>query len=183
MLNLFVLVAQAAPPAAEATQSHNPIIPETNELFYSIIAFVVLIVLFKKFGFKPIQQGLQARTERIRGDLDKAESAKTEAEGVLVEYKKQLADAKVEADKIVDEARKQAEKVKEEAVGKANDEVAELKAKASADIEAARASAMASLQSSVAEIAIELAEKVVEKNLDRETNKRLIDSFIVQVGS
>jgi len=183
MLNFYAVLAQAAPPAAESATSKNPIVPELNELVYSLIAFVVLIILFKKFAFKPIQQGLEARTERIRGDLDKAESAKTEAEGVLAEYKKQLADAKVEADKIVDEARKQAEKVKDDAVGKANDEVAEIKAKASADIEAARASAMASLQSSVAEIAIELAEKVVEKNLDRETNRRLIDSFIVQVGS
>jgi len=174
------LLAQAA---AEQPTSKNPIVPELNELIYSLIAFVVLVVLFRKFGFPAVQKAMEARTERIRDDLDKAESAKTEAEGILADYKKQLSDAKAESDKIIDEARKSAEKVKEGVIAKTNEEVGELKAKATADIEAARASALSSLQTSVADLAIELAEKVVEKNLDRETNKRLIDSFIVQVGS
>jgi len=140
------LLAQAA---AEQPTSKNPIVPELNELIYSLIAFVVLVVLFRKFGFPAVQKAMEARTERIRDDLDKAESAKTEAEGILADYKKQLSDAKAESDKIIDEARKSAEKVKEGVIAKTNEEVGELK----------------------------------EKNLDRETNKRLIDSFIVQVGS
>ncbi len=181
MLRISILAAEAG--GAPATESHNPIVPELNELVYSLLAFVVLIVLFKKFAFKPVQQGLEARTKRIRDDLGAAESAKTEAEGVLADYRKQLNDAKGEADRIIDEARKSAEKVKADLLAKTNDEVAELKSKASADIEAARSAALASLQSSVAEIAIELAEKVVEKNLDRDTNKRLIDGFIAKVGS
>ena len=182
MLKLL-LPLTAAPPGGEPVTSKNPIVPEMNELIYSLIAFIVLIVLFKKFAFKPVQEGLQARTQRIRDDLEKAEKAKTEAEGVLADYKKQMGDAKAEADKIMDEARQQAEKVKSDLIAKANDEAAEIKSKASADIESARTAALASLQSSVAEIAIELAEKVVEKNLDRETNKRLIDGFIAKVGS
>jgi len=183
MLTVSLLAAEGAAAGGEASTSHNPIVPELNELFYSIIAFAVLIILFKKFAFKPIQDGLNARTERIRADLDQAEKAKSSAEDVLMEYKKQLSDAKAESDRIIDEARKQAEKVKADVLNKTNEEVGERKAKATADIEAARSAALASLQSSVADIAIELAEKVVEKNLDRDTNKRLIDSFIAKVGS
>ncbi len=179
----FLLLLAAEAGGAKPDESHNPIIPEIFELVYSLIAFVVLVVLFKKFGFPAVKKGMDARTERIRADLDQAEKAKTSAEGVLAEYKKQLDDAKAEADRIIDEARKQAEKVKADVLAKTNDEVGELKSKATADIEAARSAALASLQSSVADIAIELAEKVVEKNLDRETNKRLIDSFIAKVGS
>jgi len=177
---LLNILAQAAEPL---TKSKNPIIPEPNELVYSLIAFVVLVVLFKKFAFKPIQAGMEARTERIRADLDQAESAKTKAESVLAQYNTQLADAKAEASRIVDEARQQAEKVKADLITRANEEAAGIKAKAAADIELARTAALSSLQGSVAEIAIELASKVVEKNLDQETNKRLIDSFIAQVGS
>jgi F-type H+-transporting ATPase subunit b len=180
MLNL--LVTAAAEGGGEVT-SKNPIVPEPFELIYGIIAFGVLVFLFKKFAFPAVQKGLEARTERIRSDLEQAEKAKSEAEGVLAEYKKQLADARTQSDKIIDDARKQAEAVKNDIVNKANNEAAEIKAKASADIESARTAALASLQSSVAEIAIELAEKVVEKNLDRDTNKRLIDSFIAKVGS
>jgi F-type H+-transporting ATPase subunit b len=181
MLNLFLPLTEAAP-GGEVT-SHNPIVPEMFELVYSVIAFIVLILLFRKFGFPAVKKGMEARTERIREDLEKAEKAKSEAEGVLADYKKQMGNAKAEADKIMDEARQQAEKVKADLIARANDEAAEIKSKASADIESARTAALASLQSSVAEIAIELAEKVVEKNLDRETNKRLIDGFIAKVGS
>jgi F-type H+-transporting ATPase subunit b len=181
MLHLLLPLTEAAP-GAEVT-THNPIIPEWFELVYSVIAFAVLILLFRKFGFPAVKKGMEARTQRIRDDLEKAEKAKTEAEGVLADYKKQMGNAKAEADKIIDEARQQAEKVKADLIARANDEAAEIKSKASADIESARTAALASLQSSVAEIAIELAEKVVEKNLDRETNKRLIDGFIAKVGS
>jgi len=183
MLNLFILAAEAAPGAAEPNTSHNPIIPELGELVYSLIAFAVLIILFKKFGFNAVQKAMAARTERIRKDLDQAESAKGEAEGILSEYKTQLADAKAESNRIIDEARQQAEKVKADVLESTNKEVADLKAKATQDIETARTAALASLQTSVASIAIELAEKVVEKNLDRDTNTRLIDSFIAKVGS
>ena len=180
MLNVLLLAAEGGAPA---TESHNPIIPELNELVYSLIAFAVLILLFKKFGFEAVKNGMDARTKRIRTDLDQAESAKGEAEGILSEYKKQLADAKAESNRIIDEARQQAEKVKADVIESTNKEVADLKAKATQDIETARTAALASLQTSVASIAIELAEKVVEKNLDRDTNKRLIDSFIAKVGS
>ena len=180
MWNSFLLATAAE---GEAVTSKNPIVPEIFELVYSIIAFAVLVILFKKFGFPAVKKGMDARTDRIRADLEAAEKAKTSAETVLADYQKQLDSSKAQADKIIDEARQQAEKVKADLIAKANDEVAELKAKASADIESSRTAALASLQGSVAEIAIELAEKVVEKNLDRETNKRLIDGFIAKVGS
>ena len=180
MLNVFLLAAEGGAPA---TESHNPIVPELNELVYSLIAFALLLLLFKKFGYKPVKKAMEARTERIRKDLDQAEKAKTEAESILEDYKKQLANAKSESNRIIDEARQQAEKVKADITESANREVAEQKAKATEDIEAARNAAIASLQTSVASMAIELAEKVVEKNLDRDANQRLIDSFIEKVGS
>ncbi len=180
MINAFLLAAEGGAPA---TESHNPIIPELNELVYSLIAFAVLALLFKKFAFQPVKKGMESRTERIRKDLDQAEKAKSEAESILEDYKKQLANAKSESNRIIDEARQQAEKVKADITESANREVAEQKAKATEDIEAARNAAIASLQTSVASMAIELAEKVVEKNLDRDTNQRLIDSFIAKVGS
>ena len=183
MLNLQLLATAAAEVGGGEVTSKNPIVPEPFELIYGIIAFLVLIALFIKFAFPAVQKGLDARTERIRNDLEQAEKAKTEAESVLADYKKQLADARAESDKVIEEARKQGETVKNDIINKANNEAAEIKSKASADIESARTAALASLQTSVAEIAIELAEKVVEKNLDRETNKRLIDGFIAKVGS
>ena len=142
----------------------------------------LLVVVFLKVGYPAVKKALEARTERIRTDLDEAEQAKQSAEGVLSEYKAQLADAKTESNRIIEEARVQAERVKTDMIAATQAEVNELKAKAAADIDAARTQAMASLRSSVSEIAIEIAEKVVEKNLDRDTNRHLVESFINQVG-
>ncbi len=179
-MTLFLLAAEGG---GQATESHNPIVPELNELVYSLIAFAVLLLLFKKFAYAPVKKGMEARTERIRKDLDQAEAAKTEAESLLDQYKQQLADAKSESNRIIEEARQQAEKVKADITESANREVAEQKAKATEDIEAARNAAIASLQTSVASMAIELAEKVVEQSLNRDANLRLIERYIEQVGS
>jgi F-type H+-transporting ATPase subunit b len=163
--------------------THSPILPETNELIYSILSFVLLAIVFLKFGFPAVKKMMTARTEKIRTDIDAAESAKVEADTVLNDYKAKLADAKSESNRIIEEARQQAERLKSEMIAATQTEVNDLKSKAAADVESARTQAMASLRSSVSEMAIEIAEKVVEKNLDRETNLRLVDSFITQVGS
>jgi F-type H+-transporting ATPase subunit b len=162
--------------------THSPILPETNELIYSLISFIVLVLLFLKFAFPMVKKTMENRTEKIRTDLDTAETAKSEAETVLSQYRAQLADAKAESNRIIEESRQQAERVKTDMIAATQSEVNELKAKAAADVEAARTQAMATLRSAVSEMALEIAEKVVEKNLDRETNLRLVDSFINQVG-
>jgi F-type H+-transporting ATPase subunit b len=164
-------------------EQHNPILPETSELIWGLISFLILFGLMAKFALPAVKKSMDARTERIRGDLDEAEKAKTDAEGLLSEYQRQLADAKAEANRIIEAARQQAEKVKADVVAATNTEVNEMKLRAAADIDAARAAAVAQLQGQVGSLAIELAEKVVERNLDKDTNQRLIESFIQRVGS
>jgi F-type H+-transporting ATPase subunit b len=106
-----------------------------------------------------------------------------EAETSLEDYKRQLADARNDASQIIEEARLQAEGVRQERVAAVETEIAELRARAAEDIRLATERAMGDLQSKVAELSIELAEKVVERNLDRQTQTALIESYINQVGS
>ena len=165
-----------------AIAQHNPILPDTSELILGAASFLILLALMWKFGYPAIAKTMEARSARIQGDLDTAEQAKLAAEQVLSRYNADLADAKAESNRIIEEARSQAESVKADMIAATQTEVNDLKAKAAADVEAARNQAMASLRSSVGDIAIELAEKVVEKNLDRATNQALVASFIQQVG-
>ncbi len=166
-----------------AEGGHNPIVPAANELIWGSIAFVVLFVLLAKIGYPAVKKGMDARTERIRKALDDAETARDEAQSVLEQYRRQLADAKNEAARLIEEARQSAEQVRQDLRSKAEAEAAEIKQRAQDDIAAQASRTMADLQARVALMAIELAEKVVEKNLDRETNRELIDRFIEQVGS
>lgn len=164
-------------------EAPNPILPATNELIWGALAFLVLFGLTAKFAYPAIKGAMDARTEKISNSLDEAENAKVEAETVLAEYKAQLADARAESSRIIEEARAQAEQVRHDLTARAEAEAAEARQRNAAQIASERDRVLSDLQGQVAAIAIELAEKVVESNLDREANTRLIESYIDSVGT
>ncbi len=181
MLAALILAVQEGG-AAEHGPS-NPILPAANEIIWGGISFLVLMVLMYKVGFPAIKKGMEARSERIRATLADADKAKADAQAVLEEYRRQLADAKNEAARIVEEARQAADKIRQDLRRQAEAEVAEIKSRAQDDIAAQAARTMADLRGRVSLLSVELAEKVVEKNLDRETNRALVERFIDSVGA
>jgi F-type H+-transporting ATPase subunit b len=167
----------------DCQEAPSPILPATNELIWGGISFVVLLVLLSKFAFPALKKGMEDRTERIRKELDEAEGAKSEADRIREDYSRQLADAKSEAARIIEEARQAADSVRRDLTQRAEAEAAELRQRNAEQLEAERARIMGELRGQVSQLAIELAEKVVEANLDRDANNRLIESYISQVGS
>ncbi len=168
---------------SESVKAKNPILPEGKEILWAGIAFIIVFSLLAWKAWPAISAGLKARQDKIGEDLDKAEAARVEAETSLEDYKRQLADARNDASQIIEEARMQAESVRQERIAAVETEISELRARAAEDIRLASERAMGDLQSKVAELSIELAEKVVERNLDRQTQTALIESYINQVGS
>lgn len=167
----------------DCQEAPSPILPATDELVWGIISFVALVILMRKFAYPAIKQGMEARTERIRGDLDAAETAKTEATSVLEGYRAELAGAKAEAGRIIEEARQAADALKKDQASRLQDELAEIRARATADIEAAKVQAIADLKGEVAQLAVGAASVVVHKNLDPATQTQLIEDYINQVSS
>ena len=155
--------------AAEEGDAHagpaNPILPDKNELFWGSLSFLVLVVLMWKLAYPAVAKAMEARTNRIRKDLDDAERLKNEA------------------NRIIEEARQTADQLRRDLMARAESEVAELRQRNADDINAAKERTLADLRSQVAEIAIAAAERVVERNLDRETNTALVESFITSVGA
>ena len=92
-------------------KAKNPILPEGKELLWGSISFIIVFALLAWKAWPAIKAGLQARQDRIRDDLHKAEQARMEAETSLDEYKRQLADARNDASQIIEEARLQADVV------------------------------------------------------------------------
>jgi F-type H+-transporting ATPase subunit b len=156
----------------------NPIVPSMNELVWGAMASLLLFYLAAKFGYPQVKKGMDARSERIRKSLDEAEGAKDEAQSILEQYRSQLNDAKNESARIIEEARQAADKLRQDLKRQAEEEVNDLKERAQQDINTQVERAKSDLQARVAELSIELAEKVVERELDRETNMALIESFI-----
>ncbi|MCZ7525093.1 MAG: F0F1 ATP synthase subunit B [Acidimicrobiia bacterium] len=166
----------------ECQEAPSPIAPEVNEIIWGGLFFLIVAGVLIKFAFPALRQGLKAREDRIRGDLEEAEHAKTEAERTLEEYRGQLASARDEAGRIIEEARQAADQVRADLVSRAEAEAAELRARAQEDIRLATERATADLRQQVTDLAIDLAERVVERNLDRDTQVALVESFIDQVG-
>jgi F-type H+-transporting ATPase subunit b len=167
----------------DCQEAPSPILPATDELVWGSISFLLLVFLMRKFAYPAIKKGMDARTERIRGDLDAAETAKTEATSVLEGYRAELAGAKSEAGRIIEEARQAADALKKDQAARLQDELAEIRARATADIEAAKVQAIADLKGEVAQLAVGAASVVVHKNLDAATQTQLIEDYINQVSS
>lgn len=167
----------------DCQKAPSPLLPAKNEVIWGALAFAVLLVAMWKYGVPAVKNMEQAREDRIRNDLEGAEKARAEAEAEKAQYEAQIADARNEAGRIIEEARQSAEQVRRDLIARAEAEAAEIRERAQADIAAQQQRALAELRTDVAQLSIDLAERIVEHNLDRDTQLRLVDSFINQVGS
>jgi F-type H+-transporting ATPase subunit b len=166
----------------DCQKAPSPLIPSWNEVIWGSLAFVVLLGIMWKFGVPAVKNMEQAREERIRNDLEGAEKARTEAEAEKAQYLAQIAGARDEAGRIIEEARQSAEQVRRDLVARAETDAAEIRQRAEADIAVQRQRALSELRGDVAQLSIDLAERIVERNLDRDTQLQLVDNFIDQVG-
>jgi F-type H+-transporting ATPase subunit b len=167
----------------DCQKAPSPLLPAKNEVIWGGLAFAVLLVAMWKFGVPAVKNMEQAREDRIRNDLEGAEKARTDAEAEKAQYDAQIADARNEAGRIIEEARQSAEQVRKDLIARAEADALEVRQRAQADIVTQQERAMAELRTDVTALSIDLAERIVEHNLDRDTQLRLVDSFINQVGS
>ena len=181
LASILVLAAEAEHAAGEVT-AKNPILPEIKEIFWGAIAFFIVFGLLAKFAWPAIKKSLQDREDKIKGDLEHAESVRTQADTELADYQRQLADARNDAGQIIEEARQAAETVRKDLIARAEADAQEIRARASDDIKAASERAMADVQAKVSDLSIELAERIVQQNLDRATQIQLIENYINEVG-
>jgi len=91
--------------AAEGETSHNPLLPETYDIVWSLVCFIVILVAFWKVFLPKMQKMLDERSAAIEGNIAKADEAQRDAEAALEQYTAQLADARQEAAAIRDQAR------------------------------------------------------------------------------
>ena len=167
----------------DCQEAPSPILPELNELFWGALSFLVVFGALAKFGFPAIKKGLEDRAAKIQGDLDAAEAAKAEVTTKAAEYDAKLAEARTEAGRIIEEARQDADAYRTEKKADADAEISRLKEQAQADIESTKTQALADIRTEVASLAIQAAEEVVGRSLDRDANVALVEQFIDSVGA
>ena len=147
-----------------------------------ICNLMIQLVIFKKFLLKPIKQVIADRKAKADSEIADAQKLRTEAEAMKAEYEQNLQNARTEANQIVAAAQKTATARSEEIVGEARAQAAALKQKAEADIAQERKKAVNEVKDEIGGIAMEIASKVVEREIREEDHKDLIDEFIKNVG-
>ncbi|BDZ51041.1 ATP synthase subunit b [Frondihabitans sucicola] len=162
-----------------AGEAHNPILPETPDLVWGGISFLVILFLFWRVALPRMQKMLDERAEVIEGGIKKAENAQAEAAAALEEYNKQLADARAEAAKIREQARTDATRIGKEVTAQAQADADRITAQAQVQIEAERQSALVSLRSEVGSLAIDLASGVIGESLTNDKKaSAIVDRFL-----
>jgi F-type H+-transporting ATPase subunit b len=156
--------------------------PEVSEVIWSIVNFAIILWALHKFLYKPLLGAITAREKEINDSLNKAKEDRIEADRLRKDFESQINNAQREAHEIIAKATKAATATKEQIESEARAKAVEMLENATKTIEREKAKAIAELREEVASLAIAVAGKVIEKNLDEAEQKRLAERFVAEVG-
>ena len=163
---------------------NNPLVqPDPGLYIWTILTFLVLLALLTKFAWKPLLEALENRQQSIRKALDDARQAKHELEGIHAESARLLAQARSEAAEIVSRSRSDADRFREEMKEKARAEAATLVRNAERSIELETTRALQQIRHEAVDISVGIAAKLLQRNVSKEDNERLIQETFKQLES
>jgi F-type H+-transporting ATPase subunit b len=155
---------------------------EPGLIIWTIISFILLVLLLWKVAYPQILKGMKKREETIKQQLEEAQKTKKEAENLLEDYRRQLAEARSEAQKIINEGKSLGENMRKEIVQKAQEESNQIVKRAQEEIELQKQKAILELQEKIADLSIMAASKIINKSLNTEDNRRLVEEYVSKVG-
>ncbi|NKF06397.1 F0F1 ATP synthase subunit B [Clostridium gasigenes] len=149
----------------------------------TIINFIGLLAILKYFFFDKVKAIIDEREALINEQLDNAEEEQEKSRMLAIENERMLKSAREEGKKITEREKQKAESIYEEIIGEAHTEAKIILERAKIEINREKEKAEYELKKQAITLAIEISKKVIEKNIDEEKNRELIDNFISKVGS
>jgi F-type H+-transporting ATPase subunit b len=161
----------------------NPLVqPDPGLFIWTILTFLVLLGLLAKFAWRPLLQALDSRQAAISKSLEDAQQAKLELERLQRESAQIIREARVEAESIVSKSRSDAERLKEEVKQTARAEAATIVQNAERQIELETQRALQQIRHEAVDLSVMIASKLIQRNLSKEDNEKLIDEALRQVS-
>jgi len=179
-MNFLTVILQHG---AEAGAEPNVFQLSTNVSFWTLVIFLVLLALLSKFAYPKILGYANAREERIQNILDQAARDREEAERILEEQRRALAEARQQAQQILAEARQAGERMKQEMLQQARAEQEEIVARARQELEREREAAISALRREAVELSLAAASKLIEKRLTADEDRALVREYIEHIGA
>jgi F-type H+-transporting ATPase subunit b len=150
-------------------------------MVWTLVAFVICLVVLKKYAFGPVQKGIDARRDHIRASIDEADRAREEARNLLEEHRKLIQDAKSEAESILSETRKVADVARERMRDETEEDRLRRLEETKRQIEQATQQALGEIRREVASLSMLAAEKITRKTLTDKDQQRLIDEALAEI--
>jgi F-type H+-transporting ATPase subunit b len=154
---------------------------QSGLIIWTIITFVLLILVLSKVAWKPLLQALHNRENGIREALRQAEEARKEAATVLAENRQAIAMANEETARLLREGRELAEQMKSDIVARAHESAKHAVEQAKDEIQRERDAALVQLRNQVADLAIKVAEKILDESLDTARQKKIVDKVLLKL--
>ena len=149
----------------------NVLKPDFGLIFWTVVIFLVLYAILAKLAWKPIQKALRRRDEEIQDSIDEAKRARAEMQAQADENQRLLIEAREERTRIISDAERQSKEMIAAARNEARDAAQKVATDAKRDIENMRKAAMVDLKKEVGTMAIEIAEKILQKDLKSDANQ------------
>jgi F-type H+-transporting ATPase subunit b len=151
-------------------------------IFWEIVSFGILLWVLYKYAFPPILETLDLRERKIRESLEQAERHRIEAERRMQEYETKLAAASREAEAVLTQAKERAQRLLDENEQRLVAEADRVKADATREIDQERRKAIQEIRSQATDLALLVAEKVIERSLTDADHRRLADEALAAVA-
>jgi F-type H+-transporting ATPase subunit b len=184
LAGLIASIVATLPLAAQEAEAPKGglLTPNGGLMFWTLLIFAVLLFLLSRFAYPKILAAVESREKALEDAIAAAKKDREEAAALLAEHRKAIESARDEAQKIIAEARASGEKVRVDVIEQAHKEQQAILERARAEIIAERDRAMAELRKQTVDLAVRAASKVIERNLDVESNRDIVESFLASIG-
>ena len=151
-------------------------------IIFQILNLLLLMVLFKKYLFKPVTEILEKRQAEIEGHYQEAQQAETDAKAMKADYESKMAGARQEADRVIKTATESANAMSASIVEDARTQADQLKRRAQTEIDLERRRAFDEVKGELSGIALDIASQVIEREVNAKDHEAFINEFIKNVG-
>jgi F-type H+-transporting ATPase subunit b len=182
LLSILTLTFAALPAAAQEAAQEEPrrglLDPHAGLMFWTLLIFVALWLVLRKYAFPAIFAAVEARERALEEAIASAKRDREEAAKLLEEHRRQIDAARADAQRLIAEGAKAGEKIRTEMIEAARHQQQEILDRARQEIGIERDRAIAELRREAVELAIRGASKVIERNLDDDTNRKIVEDFL-----
>ena len=168
--------------AAEGEAAQGGLLtPSGGLMFWTLIIFLFLFFILSRYAFKPITAAVEARAKALEDATAAAKADREAAAALLAEHRSQIEGARAEAQKMIVEGRQVGEKIRADMIEETRAQQQDMLERARREIEGEKQRAIADLRREAVDLAIAGAGKVIEKNLDADSNRRIVETFLSSI--